>query len=156
MNNSQPRRFSAAARVRYGLAEHGPAPALAAAGLFTQSLIGVAVSYGRAGMGAHFTGACVATGLVLWAGLQAFMRNMPIALIRRAALLLLSLTFSQLMLGAGAYMNLLTAGKLEWLTVTHAVMGIATFVASLTLAALVYRQVRPEDAELVRGGVVIA
>jgi hypothetical protein len=81
---------------------------------------------------------------------------MQIAAIRRAALLLLSLTFSQLMLGTGAYMNLLTAGSLQWLTVTHAVMGIGTFGASLTLAALVYRQVRPEDAELVRGGVVIA
>ena len=156
MNNSQPRRFSAAARVRYGLAEHGPAPTLAAAGLLAQSAIGIAVSYGRAGMGAHLTGACVATGLVLWAGLQAFIRNIQIAAIRRAALVLLSLTFSQLLLGTGAYMNLLTAGTLQWLTVTHAVMGVLTFGTSLTLAALVYRQVRPEDAELAQGGVVIA
>jgi heme A synthase len=156
MDNSQPRRFSVAARVRYGLAEHGLAPILAAAGLLAQSVMGIAVSYGRAGIPAHFTGACVATALVLWAGLQAFMRNMQSAAIRRAALLLLSLTFSQLMLGMGAYMNLLTAGTLQWLTVTHAVTGIATFGASLTLATLVYRQVRPEDAELVRGGVVIA
>ncbi len=156
MNNSQPRRFSAAARVRYGLAEHGPAPLLAAAALLAQSALGVALSYGRASVGVHLAGACVATGLVLWAGGQAFLRNMRTAAVRRAALLLISLTFSQLLLGTGAYMNLLTAGTLEWLTVAHAAMGVLTFGASVTLAALVYRQVRPEDAEMAHGGVVIA
>jgi heme A synthase len=156
MNNSQPRSFSVASRVRYGLAEHGPAPLLAAAALLGQSAIGAAVSYGRASLGAHLTGAAVATALVLWAGIQAFLRNMQTAAVRRAALLLVSLTFSQLMLGTGACMNLLTAGTLQWLTVAHAVMGMLTVSVSVTLAALVYRQIRPEDAEMARGGVVIA
>jgi hypothetical protein len=35
-------------------------------------------------------------------------------------------------------------------------MGAVTFGAAATLAVLVYRQVRPEDAELAHGGVVIA
>ncbi len=156
MPTSQPRRFSVAARLRYGLAEHGPAPLLAAAALFTQSAIGVAVSYSKASFAPHFAGACVATGLVLWAGIQAFLRNMQTAAVRRTAMLLVSLTFSQLLLGMGAYMNLLAAGTLQWLTIAHAVMGAVTVGASITLAALVYRQVRPEDAELAQGGVVIA
>jgi heme A synthase len=156
MNNSQPRRFSVAARMRYGLAEHGPAPLLAAAALFAQSAIGIAVSYSKASFAPHFAGACVATVLVLWAGIQAFLRNMQTAAVRRAALWLISLTFSQLLLGTGAFMNLLAAGALQWLTVAHAVMAFVTFGASITLAALVYRQIRPEDAELAHGGVVIA
>ena len=156
MKNFQPRRFSAAARVRYGLAEHGVAPLLALVALLAQSALGAAVSYGRASLGVHLAGACVATGLVLWAGVQAFLRNMQTAAVRRAALLLLSLTFSQLLLGAGAYMNLLTAGTLEWLTVAHAAMGVLTFGASVALVVLVYRQIRPEDAELAHGGVAIA
>jgi hypothetical protein len=156
MNNSQPRRFSVAARVRYGLAEHGPAPMLAAAALFAQSAVGVAVSYGKASFAPHFAGACIAAALVLWAGVQAFLRNMQIAAVRRAALLLISFTFSQLLLGTGAYMNLLSGGTLQWLTVAHAVMGPVTFAASVTLAVLVYRQIRPEDADLAHGGVVIA
>ena len=156
MNNSQPRRFSVAARVRYGLAEHGPAPMLAAAALLAQSVIGVAVSFSQASFAPHFAGACVATALVLWAGIQSFLRNMQIAAVRRAALWMISLTFSQLLLGTGAYMNLLAAGTLQWLTVAHAVMGAVTLGASVTLAALVYRQIRPEDAELAHGGVVIA
>jgi hypothetical protein len=156
MTNPQPRPFSVAARVRYGLAEHGPAPLLAAGGLLTQAAVGVGVSYGGVAIGAHLIGACVATGLVMWAAVQAFLRNMQTAAVRRAALALFSLTFSQLLLGTGAYMNLLAAGKLEWLTVCHAVMGVVTLGASVTLAVLVYRQVRPEDAELAHGGVVIA
>jgi heme A synthase len=129
---------------------------LAAAGLFAQSIIGVAVSYSKASFAPHFAGACVAALLVLWAGIQAFLRNMQTAAVRRTALLLVSLTFSQLLLGMGAYMNLLAAGSLQWLTVAHAVMGAVTFAASVALAVLVYRQVRPEDAELAHGGVVIA
>jgi hypothetical protein len=53
-------------------------------------------------------------------------------------------------------MNLLTAGTLEWLTVAHAAMGVLTFGASVALVVLVYRQIRPEDAELAHGGVAIA
>jgi heme A synthase len=119
-------------------------------------MIGIAVSFGKASFAPHFAGACVATGLVLWAGIQAFLRNMQTAAVRRAALWLVSLTFSQLLLGMGAYMNLLAAGTLQWLTVAHAVMGAVAFGASVAMAALVYRQVRPEDAELAQGGVVIA
>lgn len=156
MKNSPRPQFSVAARIRYGLAEHGPAPMLAAAALLAQSAIGIAVSYGRAGFATHVAGACITVVLVLWAGVQAFLRNMQTVAVRRAALALLSLTLSQVLLGTGAYMNLLAAGTLEWLTVAHAVMGILTFGVSVALAALVYRQIRPEDAELARGGVVIA
>jgi len=129
---------------------------LAAAALFAQGAIGIAVSFGKTSFAPHIAGACVATGLVVWAGIQAFLRNMQTAAVRRAALLPISLTFSQLLLGMGAYMNLLAAGTLQWLTVAHGVMGAVTFGASVTLAVLVYRQVRPEDAELAHGGVVIA
>ncbi len=156
MNISPPRRLSLAVRVRYGLAEHGPAPLFASIALLAQGAVGVAFSHGLVGFQAHIAGACVAVALVLWAGVQAFLRNMQTAAVRRAALWLLSLTFSQVLLGAGAYMNLLAAGTLEWLTVAHAVMGVLAFGASVALAALVYRQIRPEDAELARGGVAIA
>jgi hypothetical protein len=76
--------------------------------------------------------------------------------VRRAAMLLLSLTFSELLLGVGSYMNLLVAGTLEWFAIAHAVMGIALFGSAVTLAAVLYRRVRPEDAEMAHGGVAIA
>ena len=98
----------------------------------------------------------VTMAIVTWASIQAIRRNLDAPPVRRAALLLLSLTFSQLLLGVGSYMNLLVADTLEWFPMAHTVMGIAVLGSAVALAATVYRRVRPEDAELAHGGVAIA
>ena len=98
----------------------------------------------------------VTAAIVTWTGVQAIRRNLDAPAVRRAAMLLLSLTFSELLLGVGSYMNLLVAGTLEWFAIAHALMGIALFGSAVRLATVVYRRMRPEDVELAHGGVAIA
>jgi heme A synthase len=156
MENSSARRLSVAARARYGLAEHGPAPLLALAAILVDGAAGTALHYGTLPFRTHLQISVVVAVVVTWASIQAIRRNFDSPAVRRMALLLLSLTFSQLLLGVGSYMNLLVAGTLEWFPIAHTVMGIAVLGSSVGLAAVVYRRVRPEDAELAHGGVAIA
>jgi hypothetical protein len=149
-------RLSVAARARYGLAEHGFGPLLALAAILTDSAAGVALHYGVIPFRTHLALSVVAAAIVTWAGFQAIRRNLDVPPVRRSALLLLSLTFSQLLLGVGSYMNFLVPETLEWFPVAHTVMGIAALGAAIALAVTVYRRLHPEDAELARGGVVIA
>lgn len=156
MSNPSARRLSIAARARYGLAEHGPGPLLALAAILADGAAGAALHYEAIPFRTHLELSIVTMAVVTWAGIQAIRRNLDALPVRRAALLLLSLTFSQLLLGVGSYMNLLVAGTLEWFPVAHTVMGIGVLASAIALAAAVYRRVRPEDAELAHGGVAIA
>jgi hypothetical protein len=156
MENPSAPRLSVAARARYGLAEHGSGPLLALAAILTDGAAGVALHYGVIPFRAHLALSVVVAGIVTWASIQAIRRNLDVPAVRRAALLLLSLTFSQLLLGVGSYMNYLVPGTLEWFPVAHAVMGFAVFVAAIALAVTVYRRLHPEDVEMARGGVAIA
>jgi hypothetical protein len=156
MGNPSARRLSVAARVRYGLAEHGPWPLLALAAIIVDGAAGTAVHYGTLPFRTHLALSVFTASVVSLASIQAIRRNLDAPAVRRAALLLLSLTFSQLLLGVGSYMNLLVAGTLEWFPIAHTVMGIAVFGSGVALVALVYRRMRPEDRELVHGGVAIA
>jgi heme A synthase len=156
MNNLSARRFTVAARARYGLAEHGPGPLLALAAILADGAAGAALHYEAIPFRTHLELSVVTTAVVTWAGIQAFRRNLDAPGVRRAALLLLSLTFSQVLLGVGSYMNLLVAGMLEWFPMAHTAMGIGALASAIMLAAAVYRRVRSEDAELANGGVVIA
>jgi len=36
------------------------------------------------------------------------------------------------------------------------VLGLASLISAVALAALVYRRMRPEDAELAHGGIAVA
>ena len=73
------------------------------AGLFAQTILGAAVRYGVVAPVAHIAGAVVATILVMWAGLSILMQHMENATLRRPAMLLLSITFSQVFLGIAYY-----------------------------------------------------
>ncbi len=137
-------------------------PMIAAAGLLAQSALGAALRHGAIGLVPHLAGAAAATVLAMWAGLSTLMRHMEDAPQRRAALALLSLTFSQVFLGIGAYMaRVATADSpqpmpmMVWFTVAHVAAGSLAFGAAVILA-IVTRQIHPMETELAHGGMVVA
>jgi heme A synthase len=126
--------------------------------LFTQTILGAGVRYGVIDPAAHIAGAVFATILVMWAGLSILMRHMENAMLRRPALLLLSLTFSQVFLGIGAYMARVAYADapqpmpmMVLFTVAHVAVGSLAVGASVALSMLA----RP-DAFRVHGGMVTA
>lgn len=147
-------RISAAARVRYGLIEFGPMPLIAAFVLLTQAVLGVGVRYGYVGVIPHMFGAALTTAIVAWAGVQSMLRYWELTAIRRSAMLMLSGTFSQLLLGIGAYWSRLNGG-LDWFPLAHAAAGCGSLLAAVVMANRIYRRVHPEDDALARGGIVI-
>ena len=156
MSNPGARRLSTAARARYALAEHGPGPLLALIGVVADIVAGVALHFGAFNLRTHLEFSVLIAGIVSWASIQAIQRNMNVPAVRRTALFLMSFTFSQLLLGIGSYLNLMAPGALALFPIAHAVVALAVFISALLLAILVYRRVKPEDAELAHGGVAIA
>lgn len=139
-----------------------PAPLVAAVALFAQTILGAAVRYGVVLPVAHIVGAAVATILVMWAGLSILMQHMENPTLRRPAMLLLSITFSQVFLGIGAYMARIAYAAapqpvpmMVWFSVAHVAVGSLAFGAAVALAMIVYRHPRNE-AVLAQGGIVIA
>ena len=107
-------------------------------------------------------GAVVATILVMWAGLSILMQYMETPALRRPAMLLLSLTFSQVFLGIGAYMARVAYADapqpmplMVCFTVAHVAVGSLGLGAAVALAMIVYRHPRSEPV-LAQGGIVIA
>jgi hypothetical protein len=107
---------------------------------------------------AHIAGAVLATILVMWSGLSILMQHMDNPRLRRPAMLLLSITFSQVFLGIGAYMaRIAYAGApqpmpmMVLFTVAHVAVGSLAVGAGVALAMLA----RP-DAFRVHGGMVTA
>jgi cytochrome c oxidase assembly protein subunit 15 len=144
-------------------ASSGLAPTLAAAALFLQTILGAAVRHGAMTAVPHIAGAIVATALAMWAGLQVLMHHMENAPLRRAATLLLALTFLQVFLGLAAYASLAaTAGDPQpmpvmiWATVAHVAAGSLAFGAAIALAMRVYRHDKPTRPNLARGGMAVA
>jgi cytochrome c oxidase assembly protein subunit 15 len=128
-------------------ANSGVAPILAAFALFLQTILGAAVRHGAMTAVPHMAGAAVVTVLAMWASLQVLMRHMENATLRRAATLLLALTFSQVFLGLAAYAALAaTAGDPQpmpvmiWATVAHVAVGSLAFGAAISLAMIVGRR----------------
>lgn len=123
-----------------------PAPLVAAIALFGQAILGAMVRYGLTGVAFHIIGAAIATILVMWAGLR-----IPL---RRPALALLTLTFSQVFLGLGSYMarvvNLATPQPMP-LTIAFTVAHVA--VGSLAFGAAIALTMAPPVAH---GGVALA
>jgi cytochrome c oxidase assembly protein subunit 15 len=116
-------------------------PTIAAVALFAQTILGAALRHNAAGLLPHIIGAGVATILVMWAGLQVLMTNTEDASLRRPAMVLLSLTFSQIFLGMGAYLSrAMTADApqpvpaMVWLTVAHVAVGSLAFGAAVSMA----------------------
>ncbi len=139
-----------------------PAPVVAAVALFAQTILGAAVRYGVVLPVAHIAGAAVATILVMWAALSILMQHMENVTLRRPAMVLLTITFSQVFLGIGAYMARIVYAAapqpmpmMIWFSVAHVAVGSLAFGAAVALAMIVYRQPRSEAAP-VNGGIVIA
>jgi len=114
---------------------------VAAIALFAQTVLGAAVRHHIASPIPHIFGAAVATILVMWAGLSTLMTHMDDPALRRPALALLSLTFSQVFLGIAAYMaRAATADApqpmplMVWITVAHVAAGSLAFGAAVVLA----------------------
>ena len=127
-------------------------------GLFAQTILGAGVRYGVVSPAAHIVGAVLATILVMWAGLSILMRHMDNPKLRRAAMLLLSMTFSQVFLGIAslmartAYANAPQPMPVVVLfTVAHVAVGSLAVGASVALGMLA-----GPDAFRVHGGMVTA
>ena len=146
----------------HGLAGGSAGPTVAAVALFAQTILGAGVRYNVVLPVAHIAGAAVATILVMWAGLSILMEHMENATLRRPAMALLTITFSQVFLGIGAYMaRVAFAGApqpmpmMVWFTVAHVAVGSLALGAAVALAMIVYRQ-PPNEAVMANGGIVIA
>jgi cytochrome c oxidase assembly protein subunit 15 len=131
---------------------------LCTAGLFAQTVLGAAVRYRVVLPVAHIVGAMLATILVMWAGLSILMQNMDNPRLRRPAMLLLSIAFSQVFLGIAAYMARIVYADapqpmplMVLFTVAHVAVGSLAVGAAVALAMLA----RP-DAFRVHGGMVTA
>src|ERR1035437_6253233 len=111
--------------------------------LFAQTVLGAGVRYGVIAAVAHIAGAVLATILVMWAGLSILMQHMDNPKLRRAAMLLLSIAFSQVFLGIGALMARVAYADapqpmpmVVWFTVAHVAVGSLAVGAAVALAML--------------------
>jgi hypothetical protein len=130
--------------------------------LFAQTILGAAVRYGVVLPAAHIVGAGIATVLVMWAALSILMEHMENATLRRPAMLLLTITFSQVFLGIGAYMARVANAAapqpmpmMVWFSVAHVAVGSLAMGAAVMLAMIVYRHPR-EESPVANRGIVIA
>jgi cytochrome c oxidase assembly protein subunit 15 len=126
--------------------------------LFAQTILGAGVRYGVVAGVVHITGAVLATAVVMWAALGILMRQMDNPRLRRAAMLLLSITFSQVFLGIAAMTARIVYASapqpmpmMVLFTVAHVAVGSLMLGAAVALAMLA-----PPDAFLVHGGTVTA
>ena len=99
----------------------------------------------------------------MWAGLQVLMRHMENAPLRRAATLLLALTFSQVFLGLAAWATLAATADdpqpmpvMIWATVAHVAVGSLAFGAAIALAMRLYRHDKPTPPDSSPGGGAVA
>ena len=133
-------------------------PVICTVALFAQTVLGAGVRYGVIAAVAHIAGAVLATILVMWAGLSILMQHMDNPKLRRPAMLLLSIAFSQVFLGIGALMARVAYADapqpmpmMVLFTVAHVAVGSLAVGAAVALAMLA----RP-DAFQVHGGMVTA
>ena len=139
-----------------------PAPHLATIALFVQSVLGAAVRHGVLGPISHVGGAVIATGVVMWAAFPVLISEMENPTLRRPAMLLLSITFSQIFLGIGAWMSRLAnldapqpMPMMVLFTVAHVAVGALAFGASIVLAKTL-RHYAPASASIPREGMAAA
>jgi len=121
-----------------------PLPLVAAAALFLQTILGAAVRHNLASVAPHIAGAVLATLIVMWAGVRVLMDHMENPPFRRSATLLLSLTFSQVFLGMGAYFSRIAAAGdpqpmpiMVSFTVAHVAVGSLAFGAAIAMEIIV-------------------
>jgi heme A synthase len=131
---------------------------ICAVALFGQTVLGAGVRYGVILPVAHIVGAVLATILAMWASLSILMQHMDSPKLRRPAMLLLSIVFSQVFLGIAAYMARIVyvdapqpMPMMVLFTVAHVAVGSLAVGAAVALAMVA----RP-DAFRVHGGMVTA
>jgi cytochrome c oxidase assembly protein subunit 15 len=122
-----------------------------AAAIFLQLVLGAAFRHKGFGIIPHLTGAAVVTFLVFWAAGATSRRYPEIPVFGRCARLLEVLLGVQLLLGGGAYWARLAARDfpqpipvMVWLTVTHTVVGALMLVATIVVALICYRILKPD------------
>ena len=126
--------------------------------LFAQTVLGAGVRYGVVAPVVHIVGAVLATMLVMWVGLSVLIRYADDPRLRRPAMLLLSITFSQVFLGIAAMTARIVYADapqpmpvLVLFTVAHVAVGSLALGASVALAMLLRL-----DVSLPHGGQVTA
>jgi cytochrome c oxidase assembly protein subunit 15 len=126
--------------------------------LFAQTILGAGVRYGAVAGVVHITGAVLATAVVMWAALSILMRQMDNPRLRRLAMLLLSITFSQVFLGIAAMTARIVYASapqpmpaMVLFTVAHVAVGSLALGAAVALAMLLRL-----DVTLPQGGQVTA
>ena len=124
--------------------------------ILAQTALGAAVRYGVIGVAAHLGGALVATLYVMWAALSILMNQMDNPSVRRPAMLLLSLTFSQIFLGIAAYMSRVVYVNapqpmplMVGFTVAHVAFGALVFGSAVLFAELARPQQIPAQGGMV-------
>ena len=136
-------------------------PLVALTAIFAQTILGAAVRHQIVGVMPHIAGAAAATILVMWAALGILMRHMDNPRLRRPAMVLLFLTFSQVFLGMGAYLSRVATADapqpmplMVGFTVAHVAIGALAFGSAIVLALVVYWH--PSESEMVHGGMAVA
>ena len=127
-----------------------------------QLALGASARHKALGILPHVIGALVATGMILWVTIRALMRHAEHTALRRSALALISITFTQVFLGIAAYMSRLATADapqpmpvMVGFTVAHVAVGALTMAASVVLAIQVFRNVRRPLAEMQTEGIAI-
>lgn len=120
------------------------------AAVFMQLALGASARHQALGVLPHIAGAFLVTVMVLWVSLRVLMRHSDHDQLRRAAFALLVLTFLQVFLGIGAYLSRLATADAPQpmpvmiaFTVAHVAVGALTMAASVILAIMIFRHVRP-------------
>jgi cytochrome c oxidase assembly protein subunit 15 len=127
---------------------------LAPLAVFTQLALGAAYRHKALDLIPHVLGAAVVAAIVLVVSIFFLTRYGRHNALRSTAVALLTLTFSQVFLGIGAYMSRVASADapqpmpvMVWFTVVHVAVGALTLATSILLAIQVRRHVRQPHAE---------
>jgi cytochrome c oxidase assembly protein subunit 15 len=125
--------------------------------VLAQLALGAAARHKALGVIYHIAGSAIVTGVVLWVALRVLLHYSEHEALRKSALALLFITFTQIFLGIAAYMSRLATVDAPQpmpvmiaFTVLHVAVGALMMAASVILAIQVYRNVRQPAATAFR------
>jgi cytochrome c oxidase assembly protein subunit 15 len=114
-----------------------------------QLALGAAARHKAIGTIYHICGSPIVTGVILWVSLRISVHYSANRELRRAAVTLTTITFTQVFLGIAAYMTRIAYADavqpmplMVTFTVLHVATGALTLAASIALAIIVRRNVR--------------
>jgi cytochrome c oxidase assembly protein subunit 15 len=141
-------------RIELPMVEDHGAPslhALAAAVpvcVLAQLALGAAARHRALGVLPHVIGAAIVTGMILWIVIRVLVHHSEHAPLRRSALILLTISISQVFLGIAAYMSRIATidavqpmAVMVGFTVAHVAVGALTMAASVVMAVEVFHHV---------------